>query len=67
MVNDSDVSRAATLLIRRHGNSAPTHAAGRIRELFAAGDLPGWAIWGAILRAVRLLLAEERTNDTSLH
>jgi hypothetical protein len=68
MVDDPDIWRAATLLLKRHGaQDAAGAAAKRAEELAADGDLEGYAVWKRILAAVselaRLKPAEgERVN-----
>jgi len=43
MTEDIDVYRAAALLIKKHGEDAPIHAAMRADELLAAGDI--WTVF----------------------
>ena len=65
MTQDVDIWRAAKLLIDRHGNEAPVHAAMRADELLAEGDIDGQFVWKRILRAVDELL--RGPGDDPLH
>jgi len=58
-VNDPDIWRAAKLVVDRHGEEAPIHAAQRADELMAIGDTEGWEVWKRISRAVDELLRAE--------
>ncbi len=60
MIPDLDIYRSAQVLVKRHGEDAPIHAAMRADELLEAGDLDGYAVWKRILRAVEALLSKER-------
>jgi hypothetical protein len=52
MVDDPDIWRAASFLVKRHGPDAAEVAAQRADELLARGDSEGSAIWIRILEAV---------------
>ena len=51
--------RAAKLLVDRHGDEAPIHAAMRAGELMDQGDMDGRAVWLRIKAAVEELLRIE--------
>ena len=51
MTSDLDIYRSANLLVKRHGQDAPIHAAMRADAMLEAGDLDGLAVWRRILRA----------------
>ncbi len=53
MVDESDIWRAANLLVKRHGVGAAVISAQRADELLAVGDVDGRAVWKRILAAVR--------------
>ena len=55
------------LLIKRHGDDAPIHAAMRADELMETGDMDGRAVWLRIGRAIEELLSEERPDDAEVH
>ncbi len=55
MPSDIDIYRSANVLIKRHGENAPIHAAMRADELLDAGDLDGAAVFKRILKALREL------------
>ena len=52
MIPDLDIYRSANILVKRHGQDAPIHAAMRADELLEKGDLDGYAVWKRVLRAV---------------
>lgn len=52
MVPDGDIWRAATLLIRQHGENAEIVATQRAQELWAREDHEGRAVWLRIKRAI---------------
>ena len=52
MINDTDIFRAAKLLIDQHGEDAPIRAAPRADELFDEGDIDGAVVWRRILEAI---------------
>ncbi len=55
MIPDLDIYRSAQVLVKRHGEDAPIHAAMRADAMLEAGDLDGYATWRRILRAVEVL------------
>ncbi len=59
VIPDLDIYRSAQVLIKRHGQDAPIHAALRADELLEAGDLEGCAVFKRVLRAVEELEAVE--------
>jgi hypothetical protein len=61
--DDIDIWRAAKLLVDRHGDEAPLHAAMRADELMAEGDIDGQRIWMRILNAVSELLRDRSSNE----
>ena len=67
MTGDKDIYRSAKLLIARHGDDAPIHAAMRADELLAAGDLNGLAVLKRILSAIDELLSKERPKDATVN
>ncbi len=60
MTSDLDIYRAASVLVKRHGEDAPIHAAMRADAILKTGDLDGYAVWKRIVKAVGELLSEER-------
>lgn len=52
MIPDIDIWRAATLLIKQHGQDAEIVAARRVDELLEQEDLDGRAVWLRIRRAI---------------
>ena len=52
MIPDLDIYRAANLLVKRHGEDAPIHAAMRADATLEVGDLDGYAVWKRVLRAI---------------
>ncbi len=55
MTSELDIYRSANLLVKRHGEDAPIHAAMRADAMLDKGDLAGVATWKRILRAVEEL------------
>ncbi len=60
MIPDLDIYRSANLLVKRHGQDAPIHAAMWADAMLEKGDLDGYAAWKRIIKAVEELLFEER-------
>ncbi len=60
MTSDLGIFRSANVLVKRHGQDAPIHAAMRADAMLEKGDLDGCAVWKRILRAVEALLSKER-------
>ncbi len=60
MIPDLDIYRSANLLVKRHGQDAPIHAAMRADAMLEKGDLDGYAAWKRIIKVVEELLFEER-------
>ena len=67
MTSDLDIYRSAQVLIKRHGEDAPIHAAMRADELLEAVDLEGCAVWKRIVMAIEELLSEERPQGAEVH
>lgn len=65
MTGNIDIWRAAKLLVDRHGDEAPIHAAMRADDLLAEGDVDGQRIWKRILSAIEELLRGR--GDDPLH
>ena len=65
MISDRDVYASAKLLIDRHGDEAPIHAAMQADQMLERGDLDGQAVWMRILNAVEELLRGR--GDDPLH
>ena len=67
MTADLDIYRAASELIKQHGDDAPIHAAMRADELLEAGDMEGKAVWLRITKAIDELLSKERPKDATVN
>ena len=52
MIPDLDIYRSANILVKRHGQDAPIHAAMRADAMLEKDNLDGYAVWKRILRAV---------------
>lgn len=63
MTEEIDIWRAARLLVDRHGDEAPIHAAMRADELMADGDMDGRRIWLRIKNAIDELLRLPKRDD----
>ncbi len=55
VIDDTDIYRAAKLLIDKHGEKAGFEASMRADALLGQGDLDGNAVWIRILKAVKEL------------
>ncbi len=51
MIPDLDIYRSANVLVKRHAQDAPIHAAMRADAMLEAGDLDGYAVWRRIVKA----------------
>ena len=52
MIPDLDIYRSANVLVKRHGEDAPIHAAVHADAMLEVGNLDGYAVWKRVLRAV---------------
>ncbi len=66
MVSDLDIYRSANVLIRRHGEDAPIHAAMRADAMLDKGDMEGYAVFKRIVKATEELLSKERPDGATL-
>ena len=66
MTSDLDIYRAANVLIQKHGEDAPIHAAMRADEMLEAGGMDGKTAWVCILKAVEELRQRE-PGDRAVH
>ncbi len=53
MIPNLDIFSSANLLVKRHGQDAPIHAAMRADAMLDRADLDGYAVWRRVLRAVK--------------
>ena len=67
MIPDLDIYRSARVLVKRHGEDAPIHAAMRADELLEAGDLDGVSVWRRVLRAVEELQGTVPKPGEAIH
>ena len=67
MTSDLDIYRSASVLVKRHGQDAPIHAAMRADELLDAGDLDGAAVFKRILKALRELDGTAPGPESPVH
>ncbi len=67
MTSDRDIWCSADLLVKRHGEDAPFHAAMQADPMLEAGDLDGLAVWKRILRAVEELQGKEPKPGEAVH
>ncbi len=52
MIPGIDIYRSANILVKRHGEDAPIHAAARADAMLDKGDLDGFSVWRRILKAI---------------
>ena len=57
-ISEIDVYRSAKLLVDRHGDEAPIHAAMKADTMLERGDMDGRAVWLRIVDAIRDMLRE---------
>ena len=62
MIPETDIWRAALLLLKRHGERALDESAARADELALAGDDDGAATWRRIMEAVTQLANKTPTG-----
>ncbi len=67
MIPDLDIYRSANLLVKRHGQDAPIHAAMRADAMLDKGALGGYAVWKRIVRAVEELQRTEPASGEVSH
>ena len=67
MTSNLDIYRSAHELIKQHGDAADIESALRADKRLAAGDMEGEAVWLRIVKAVEVLLSEERPDDAEVH
>ncbi len=67
MIFDLDIYRSAQVLVKRHGQDAPVHAAMRADAMLDKGDLGGYAVWKRILRAVEGLQETTPKSGEAVH
>ncbi|MGL4968193.1 MAG: DUF6961 family protein [Inquilinus sp.] len=61
--SDLDLWRAAGIIVRQHGSSAPAAATDRAKLLEASGDKDGAATWRLIAQRCEELLNQEGTRQ----
>ncbi len=66
MIPDLDIFRSAQVLVKRHGQDAPIHAAMRAEAMLDKGDLDGCAVWKRLVKAVEKLLSKERPDGATV-
>ena len=67
MIPDLDIYRSANVLVKRHGQDAPIHAAMRVDAMLDKGDLDGYVAWRRVLRAVGELQGTEPGPGGQVH
>ncbi len=67
MTPDLDIWRSAQVLVKRHGQDAPIHAAMRADAMIETGDLDGCAVWRRVLRAIEELQGTATKSGEVVH
>ncbi len=67
MSSDSDIYRAANLIIRKYGDGAIIYAGARADRLLEIGNEKGNGLWLKVLGAVQELLSDVRPAGSRLH
>jgi hypothetical protein len=64
-MEDIDLYRTASEMIKHHGDDAALHAALKADALLAKGDMHGAKVWRGVIKKIEILLkqnAEEQTR-----
>ncbi len=67
IIPDLDIYRSAQVLVKRHGEDAPVHAAMRADARLERGDLDGYAARRRILRVVEELQGTAPKPGEAVH
>ena len=67
MGTESEIYRAANLLIQEYGEMASPAVFIRADQLFDGGDISGRRVWLRIARVAEDLLSEKRPANVSVH
>ena len=67
IIPDLDIYRSTQVLVKRHGEDAPVHAAMRADARLERGDLDVYAAWRRILRAVEELQGTAPKPGEAVH
>jgi len=67
MTTETEIYRAADLLIREYGDMAAIGAMAKADHLSTQGDQTGEAVWRRIVQAIEDLLAEDRPADVTVN
>ncbi len=62
-----DIDRAATALIKRHGEDARLHATKNADAALEGGDLDSHVVWLVILRAIEELQRKAPKSGEAVH
>ncbi len=66
MILDLDIYRSAQVLVKRHGEEAPIHAAMRADAMLDRVDLDAYSVWRRILRAMEELRRARPGPDSAV-
>ena len=66
-VSDKDIYRTANNLIEEHGDGAEFQAVMQERDRRERGDEASAAVWGRVIKAIRLLQANEPEGGERVH
>jgi hypothetical protein len=67
MTPDTEIWRAALLMVKRHGDDAMLEAAARADQLMVDGDMAGCTTWHRILDAIQQLQAKAPAKGEKVH
>lgn len=67
MATETEIYRAADLLIREYGEMAAIGAMAKADHLSSQGDEAGEAVWRRIVDAIEDILAEDRPPDVTVN
>ena len=67
ILSETDIYRAAQVMVRRYGDDATVQAAQRADELLDQGDIDGAATWRRIVKAIEVLQDKSRPAGAPVH
>lgn len=67
MATDTDIYRAANLLVKEYGEMAPMGANIKADQMRDSGNTPAHSIWSRIAKAAEELLSDSTPNNAIRH
>jgi hypothetical protein len=66
-MEEIDIWRTATSILREHGDGARANAAQRADALYDKGDLDGFMVWRKVIRAIEQLERQRPSAGEALN